>query len=208
MLTAASWVHPAGRLFAYLCLPIARDAEADRVLVVSLTTGANLHVVPARMSESSIAWPEAIARLAAERTRAVTCATQARSLDGDTAALAAAYGVAKAEMDGIIAGLSVALAEGRQPKALDDLPRRIETAVTLREAFCRAVAERFPPAVAGAKLALSDVLGIGKLAKELVEAGLAIWQRVADADKLRRDTIRAQLEATRWPNFADLPPAG
>ena len=160
------------------------------------------------MNAPPIAWPEAIARLAAERTRAVTCATQARTLSGDTAALAAAYGAAKAEMDGIIAGLSVALAEGRKPKALEDLPQRIETAVTLREAFCRAVAERSPPAVVGAKLAVSDLLGVGKLVKELREAGLAIWDRITDADRLRRDTIRAQLEATRWPNFADLPPTG
>ena len=55
---------------------------------------------------------------------------------------------------------------------------------------------------------LSDVLGLGRLAKELVEAGLAIWDRIAEPDKLRRDTIRAQLEATRWPDFADVKPAG
>ena len=46
---------------------------------------------------------------------------------------------------------SVALAEGRKPDALDDLPRRIEAAVTRREAFCRAVAERLPPAPAGTR---------------------------------------------------------
>lgn len=156
---------------------------------------------------AALAWPDAIARLAAERTRAITCAAHARALAGDTAALAAAYGEAKAEMDGIIAGLSVALAEGRKPKALDDLPQRLEAAVTQREAFCRAVAERLPPAATGTRLAMSDVLGLGKLVKELVEAGMSIWQRIADADKLRRDTIRAQLEATRWPSFGDVPPA-
>jgi len=155
-----------------------------------------------------IAWPEAITRLAAERTRAITCAAQARSFAEGTAALAAAYGEAKAEMDGIIAGLSVALAQGRAPKALDDLAARLDAAVTKREAFCRAVAARMPPTPTGQRLALSDVLGLGTLVKELVEAGLSIWQRIADADKLRRDTIRAQLESTRWPDFAAVAPAG
>ncbi|MDO9713453.1 hypothetical protein [Paracraurococcus lichenis] len=159
------------------------------------------------MQSTSLRWPEAIARLAAERTRAVTCAAQARTLEEGTAPLAAAYGEAKAEMDGIIAGLSVALAEGRAPKGLDDLPRRIEAAVTKREAFCRTVAERMPPVPPGQRSVLSDMFGIGKLVKELVEAGLAIAQHRTDAEKLRRDTIRAQLEATRWPDFADVPSA-
>lgn len=153
-----------------------------------------------------LAWPEAIARLAAERTRAIACAAQAKTLLDDLGGLAAAYGEAKAEMDGIIAGLSVALAEGRKPKALDDLPQRMEAAVTKRETFCRSVAERMPPPPPGTRSVLSDVLGLGKLVKELVEAGLSIWQRIDDADKLRRDAIRAQLEATRWPEFPDVPP--
>ncbi len=154
-----------------------------------------------------LAWPEAIARLAAERTRANTCVEQTRALGvAATDPLARGYGEAKAEMDGIIAGLSVALAEGRKPDALDDLPRRIEAAVTRREAFCRAVAERLPPPPPGEKSVLSDVLGLGKLVKELVDAGLAIWDRIAEPDKLRRETIRAQLEATRWPDFAAASP--
>jgi hypothetical protein len=121
--------------------------------------------------------------------------------------LATLYGEAKAEMDGIIAGLSVALAEGHKQAALEDLPQRLEAAVTKREAFCREVAARIPPSPPGQRSVLSDVLGLGKLVKELVEAGLAIWDRIAEPDKLRRDTIRAQLEATRWPDFADVQPA-
>lgn len=84
-----------------------------------------------------LAWPEAIARLAAERTRAVTCAARARGLGAAGAGLADTYGEAKAEMDGVIAGLSVALAEGRKPDALNDLPRRIEAAVMKREGVVR-----------------------------------------------------------------------
>jgi hypothetical protein len=155
----------------------------------------------------ALAWPEAIARLAAERERARTCAAQAKTLP-DSVALATLYGEAKAEMDGIIAGLSVALAEGHKQAVLEDLPRRLETAVTKREAFCREVAARLPASPTGQRSVLSDVLGLGKLVKELVEAGLAIWDRIAEPDKLRRDTIRAQLEATRWPDFADVKPAG
>lgn len=171
--------------------------------------------VPVARASSAVAdrlptpmeWPEAIAHLAAERTRAVTCAARAQTLTEGMASLASAYGEAKAEMDGIVAGLSVALAEGVAPTGLDDLARRMEVAITKREAFCRAVAARMPPAPTGERLTVSDVLGLGKLVNELVGAGLSIWQRVMDTDKLRRDTIRAQLEATRWPDFAGVPPA-
>ena len=45
------------------------------------------------------------------------------------------------------------------------------------------------------------------MVKPLVEAVVAIWTRAADEDRLRRDTIRAQLEATRWPAYADVLPS-
>ena len=59
-----------------------------------------------------VTWQEAVARLARERTLAETCAALLKR-NGDTAGIARgvlAYGEAKAEYDGIIAGLIVALA--------------------------------------------------------------------------------------------------
>jgi hypothetical protein len=62
------------------------------------------------------------------------------------------------------------------------------------------------PTPTGERSTFSDVLGVGKLVKELVEAGIAIWNRIGEADKLRRQAIRTQLEATRWPEFGKIPP--
>jgi hypothetical protein len=102
----------------------------------------------------AIGWPEAVARLAAERQRAVACAGLARALPGEAAALlGAAYSEAKAEADGVVAGLAVALAQstgrGAPGAALPDLERRLEATFTGREAFCRRVLDLSPPAPPG-----------------------------------------------------------
>jgi hypothetical protein len=158
----------------------------------------------------AIGWPEAVARLAAERQRAVACAGLARALPGEAAALlAAAYSEAKAEADGVVAGLAVALTQGTgrgaPGAALPDRERRLEAGLAKREAFCRRVLDLSPPAPPGQRGLLGDL--VGRVAKPLVEAAVAIWTRAADEDRLRRDTIRAQLEAARWPAYADVPPS-
>src|SRR4051794_30168182 len=80
----------------------------------------------------AIGWQEAVARLAAERTRAETCAAVLKKY-GDEAAKtkgALAYGEAKAEVDGVIGGLTVALARGTEPGSLPDLEDRLKKGVT------------------------------------------------------------------------------
>lgn len=88
---------------------------------------------------------------------------------------------------------------------MPDLERRLEAGLAKREAFCRRVLDLSPPAPPGQRGPLGDL--VGSVAKPLVEAAVAIWTRAADEDRLRRDTIRAQLEATRWPAYADVPPS-
>lgn len=157
-------------------------------------------------ADKPLRWPEAIARLASERTRAVNCAARARALGDAGAALAAAYGEAKAEMDGVIAGLSVGLTEGRATAALDGLQQQLEDAVAKREAFCQAVREHSGPGPTGER----GIVGAALVAavKPLVEAFVALVRMVDERDRRRRDTIRAELKATRWPDFADIDPAG
>jgi hypothetical protein len=176
--------------------------------LAACATIATLALAPAPAAHAqTIAWPEAIARLAAERTRASTCLDQARALGvAATDPLAAAYGEAKAEVDGVIAGLSVALAERRRaPVALPELERRLEAGHAGRERFCAALRDRLPAEATGQRNVL--VQAIGGALKPLLEAVVAIYGRAEDDDRLRRDTIRAQLEATRWPAFADAPPS-
>ena len=120
-----------------------------------------------------LAWPEAIARLAAERTRANTCVEQARALGvAATDPLARGYGEAKAEVDGVIAGLAVALAERREPAALAELERRMAAGVEGRQRFCEQVAARLPPPPPGQKGVLVDVLGgvVGPVVEAVAEA--------------------------------------
>ena len=77
---------------------------------VLAAAGTSLHA-------EEINWQEAVARLAQERTQAETCARVLKKY-GSAEAVARgtlAYGEAKAEYDGIIAGLTVALARKERP---------------------------------------------------------------------------------------------
>ncbi len=156
--------------------------------------------------QQGVNWQEAVARLAQERTRAETCARLLKR-HGDAAAVdrgALAYGEAKAEYDGIVAGLGVALARREQPASLPDLEGRLRRGFERREGFCRTAQALLPPAATGEKGVLDQI--VGGAVEPLVQALLAIWTRVRDEDALTRQTIQTQLEATAWPAFAALAP--
>src|SRR3954451_178493 len=111
-----------------------------------------LLVVPAAAEAPPIGWQEAVARLAGERTRAEACAGLLRRY-GDEAAKAqgqVAYGEAKAEVDGVVAGLTVALARHAAPASLPDLDQRLGREVTRLDAVC-ARAKAAAPQEAGTK---------------------------------------------------------
>jgi hypothetical protein len=153
---------------------------------------------------SALAWPEAIARLAAERTRATSCVEQARAL-GIPAVdpLARQYGEAKAEVDAVIAGLAVALAQSGAPPNLPDLERRMGAGFEGRQRFCAAIDAHLSPRLTGGKGVLGDA--VTALVKPVLDAVVKIWEMRREDDRLRRDTIRTQLEATRWPAFVASP---
>jgi len=153
-----------------------------------------------------IGWQEAVARLAAERTRAETCAALVKHL-GDAAAKVRGelgYGEAKAEADALIAGLIVALAKGAEPASLSDLEERLQRGVAAREAFCAEVA-RLVPARPGEKSVIVDLVS-GALGP-LIEAVQALWLGIREADQLTAKTIQTQLEAARWSDFAAVAPS-
>lgn len=159
-----------------------------------------LHSAALAQTPTMLTWPEAIAHLAAERTRALSCVEQARAL-GIPASdpLARMYGEAKAEVDAVIAGLAVALAQSSAAPNLPDLERRMGTGFEGRQRFCAAVNARLPPRQTGEKSVLGDA--VTALVQPVLEAVVKLWEMRREDDKLRRDTIRAQLEATRWPDF-------
>src|SRR4051794_15451244 len=160
---------------------------------------------------SAIGWQEAVARLAGERTRAEACAGLLRRY-GDEAAKAqgqVAYGEAKTEVDGVIAGLTVALAKHTEPASLPDLEQRLGREVTTLDAVC-ARAKAAAPQEAGTKGGVLADLATSAV-RPLVEAVQALVldarHAAAENDRLTAKTIQTQLEATTWPAFATIAPA-
>jgi hypothetical protein len=175
-------------------------------LLLLLAAGGSL----AAAEPPSIGWQEAVARLAAERTRAETCAALLKK-HGDEAARSRGeldYGAAKAEVDGVIAGLVVALALRSEPGSVGDLEERLRRGVAAREAFCAEVTPLVPERT-GEKSVIAD-LAQGAI-KPIVEALKAIWLDAAEArrkqDRLTAKTIQTQLEATKWPAFSAVVPS-
>jgi hypothetical protein len=150
-----------------------------------------------------IGWQEAVVRLAGERTRAETCVRLLKTY-GDEDAVSRGdlvYGEAKAEVDAAIAGLIVALAKDEEPASLPDLETRLERGVKGREALCEQIKPLVPDAT-GEKNVIADLVG-GALGP-LIEAVKEIYLEAEEADRLARMTIQNQLEATKWPAFADI----
>jgi hypothetical protein len=166
-----------------------------------------LLVMPAMIQAQTMRWPEAVAALAAERTRAETCARLLKHHAGDDKAALSrgelAYASAKADVDGVIAGLTVVLAERGTPPQLPDLEARLTRGVQAREAFCRQVTALVPEDP-GTRDFLVPLLGV--VLPPLLEAARVLYASVTDQDRLLRQTIQTQLEATTWRPFADLTP--
>jgi hypothetical protein len=150
-------------------------------------------------------WPDAVRRLAHERSLAETCAAIIRKYGDDTqrARGALAYGEAKAEYDGVIAGLVAALAGHQGPGSLDDLQGELQTGFAEREAFCQS-ARGLLPAANGEKGVIAD-LAKGAI-EPVVQALKDIFLRYRVEGEMTRKTIQAQLEDAKWLPFASVPP--
>jgi hypothetical protein len=158
---------------------------------------------PALGQGEAIGWQEAVARLAHERTRAETCVRLLKKY-GDDGAVSRGdltYGEAKAEVDAVIAGLIVALTKEEEPATLPDLETRLVRGVAGREAFCEQV-KPLLPAATGEKNFIAELV-TGAL-EPLIAAVKEIYLDAEEADRLTRLTIQTQLEATKWPAFADI----
>jgi hypothetical protein len=166
-----------------------------------------LLLVPAVALAQPMRWPEAVAALAAERTRAETCVwLLKRHAWNDAAALSRgelAYAAAKADVDAVIAGLTVVLAERGSPPDLADLEARLRRGVQAREAFCRQVTALVPPDPGTRDLLVPLV---GAVLPPLLEAARTLYTGQTEQNRLLRQTIQTQLEATTWSRFADIIP--
>lgn len=150
-----------------------------------------------------IGWQEAVARLAYERTKVVTCVKELKK-NGNEAAISRgedAYNNAKAEYDAIIQGLTVALARKGEPASLPDLEARMQRGFDARDAFCKSV-QPLVPSSAGQRNVIADIVG-GAIAP-VIDAIRVIYLRGKDDDALMRKTIETQLGATSWPAFRSI----
>jgi hypothetical protein len=164
-------------------------------------------IAPGIGRAADIGWPEAVGRLAGERTKAQTCAELLKGY-GDAEQVSQgqlAYGEAKANFEAVVAELVTALTEGGNPKNLPSLETDLEHGATSLGKFCQTVSGLLPKS-SGRKGALTDIAkgAIQPVIDALSAAIAALYNNHRKDDALTRETIKTQLEATRWPNFAEV----
>jgi hypothetical protein len=156
---------------------------------------------------ATMAWPEAVAQLTSERTKAQTCVELLKKYgdDAQVARLQLTYTNAKADADGVIAGLIVTLSAGQQPPSLSALQAKLSSSVNGLADFCDAVTHLLPKTI-GEKSVLTDILKatIQQLLTILSDAVAALYNNHRADDALTRRTIQTQLEAARWPIFSEV----
>ena len=154
----------------------------------------------------AIDWQKAVAVLARERTQAVAAAriVKKHAAPAEIDRLSLVYGEAKAEYDGVIGGLVVAVAQRQKPDALADLEERMKRGFAKREEFCKAAAALLPAPKLGERGVLEDI--VKALIEPVVTAVKEIYLKAKDDDALMRKTIETQLEAASWPDFAKVEP--
>jgi hypothetical protein len=161
----------------------------------------------ARCENTGIAWPEAVARLAAERSKAETCVAMLKAY-GDSTQIAQGqldYANSKANIDSVISGLTVVLAQNGQPESLPTLESKLELGTAGLAEFCKAVGSLLP-STAGEKNVFADIvkIAIEPVLKSLSEGVAAIYTNHRNDNALIRTTIQTQLEAAKWPEFASI----
>ena len=154
---------------------------------------------------AEMTWAEAVAQVAGARTKAETSVELLKKY-GDSGHIARGqliYSDAKAEADGVVAGLIVALSAKEEPESLSSLQERVERAVTGLVTL-RNLAESQLPKLEGARdFDLGGILkgAIEALQKPFLDAVAALYTNHRTDNELTRKTIQTQLEAARWPDF-------
>jgi hypothetical protein len=153
-------------------------------------------------------WQDAVARLAEARSKAETCVAllKKHGNGGQVSRGNLTYTNAKAQVDSVIAGLTVALADGGEPDSLPSLQGKLGSGASQLAEFCDGVTKILPPAPTGQKSEAADLAKavLEALAKPLSDAVAAIYNNYRSDQSLVRATIKTQLEAARWPDFAQV----
>jgi hypothetical protein len=157
-----------------------------------------------------IGWPEVISVLTTQRSQAETCVGLLKSR-ADAATLdktKATYGIARADMDGVIGGLEAVLGEGSKPDKLPNIRPALETSATNLKQICEAAAATATPSTKGVWDQIAKAVAeatIEPVVNKISDGVAAIWTHyVVEPDKLALETRKAKLEAARWPEFSDI----
>jgi hypothetical protein len=177
-----------------------REAGYAGTLALLVTFGGIGHA-------AGIGWPEAVGRLAGERSKAEICVAMLKG-HGNKQQVShgrLVYGIAKSDFDAVIAGLRTALAESGNPESLPSLEAELERGDAGLRAFCRSVDDLLP-ASSGGKNVLVDMVkeAVEPLVKPLSEAVSTIYTNFRSDKAATRLTIRTQLEAAKWPDFDEV----
>jgi hypothetical protein len=189
--------------------------QGEIVRIVSVKAGilaaliALLAQVGSALSRSAtMTWPDAVAQLTAERTKAETCVALFKRY-GNDAQLAGSetmYTQARADSEAVIAGLTTVLSMARELESLTSLQTRLRRSASGLQEFCDSVSKVIPK-TDGQKGVLADlakVLPQAALLKMLSDGVSALYTNHRDDDALTRATIKTQLEAARWPAFSEV----
>jgi hypothetical protein len=155
----------------------------------------------------TMTWEDAVAQLSGARTKAEISVSLLKKFGGSSGIARGRliYTDAKAEADAIIAGLIVALSVNGQPERLSSLKERVERAVS-GLARLRNIAESQLPKLESVirDLNVGDILNVAieHLQKPLLDAVVTLYNNYRTDNELTRETIRRQLEAARWLDFA------
>jgi hypothetical protein len=155
----------------------------------------------------TMTYPEAVLQLTSERTRAETCVALLKKHGNETQVSRGqlTYTNAKADADGVIAGLIVALSAGQQPASLSSLQANLSSSHTSLADFCGSVDELVPK-TPGQRDIVTDIAKatILPLLNMLSAAVSTLYGDHRNDDVLTRRTIQTQLEAARWPAFSEV----
>jgi hypothetical protein len=156
-------------------------------------------------AQAALGWPEVIALLTRAKTQATTCVQVLKS-NGDKAAVASAqltYGMAEGEMDGIIAGLTVALVQGGDPISLPTAQASLETVGKGLKEICDAAVKTVARDTKGVWEEIAKG-AVEPLFKTISDGVGALWTRHVEKDTLELETKKSALEAAKWPKFSDI----
>ena len=158
-------------------------------------------------SGSPLPWAGRRSSIASRRSggQAVACVGLLKS-SGDQAAIDGAksiYAAARAEMDGVVDGLVIALVDGGKPESLATVRASLEWSGQSLKAICDAATKTIAPNTKGvweeiAKGAIDPVV------KAVSDGVGGLWAQHVEKDKLALETRKTKLEAAKWPEFGDI----